>query len=111
MSTNIDHDYQAALNRAQELEDSADRLKKKIERLELVQSNLLSCWEGSSADEMQKKVTKMIDLLNDKQSNARSIANSIRVISTAWYEAEKRAQELMEARRKLLENAQKITGH
>ena len=101
--SDIYHDYQSALDRARELEEYADELKKLYENdLDSMHSLLLSNWSGISAEEAIKKYDKIKETLKKEERQLRFSANSIRTISKTWYETEKRIQEELERARQRL---------
>lgn len=98
--------YQNVLNKAGELEELANRLVSiKDNEFDSLRSSLSSNWDGSSAEEMQKKLNDLNNKLNESITELKNAAALLRKQATEWYNREKAIQEAMrlaeEARKKM----------
>ena len=107
--SDIYHDYQDTLNKANQLTEKADKLNDILNnKIEPLMQEVQSCWHGDAATEMMAKLNRLSCRVYNEQSKLRTEADRMRSAAKVWYEAEKAAQEALERARKAAEAAAKV---
>ena len=102
--------YQNVLSKADELEELAGRLVSiKDNELDSLRSSLSLNWDGSSAEEMKKKLNQLNDKLNNSINELNYAAGVLKQQATDWYNREKAIQEAMRLAEEARKKAQNAT--
>lgn len=95
----IEMDFARAKNQANQLENIANDLKRLANNnMDSTINSISANWQCQSSNEFCRKGRVVKNDIYNSAIQLQNIANSIRVIAARTYEAEKRIQEIAEAR-------------